>query len=99
MEIKNAKITGTMLGYEDHGILTCMIDLDYGGSGQGFGGYQLSDGHDLHRHITQILKTVGVEKWEDLKGKYVRVVAEHSKVHRIGNLLEEKWFDPKSTTL
>ncbi|WP_423258771.1 hypothetical protein, partial [Escherichia coli] len=38
-EVKNAVITGTMLGVEDHGILSCMIYLDYGGAGQGFGGY------------------------------------------------------------
>ena len=40
-EIKNAIITGTYLGIEDHGILTFWLYLDYGGSGQGFGGYQL----------------------------------------------------------
>lgn len=41
VETKNAKITGTMLGIEDHGILTAMLYLDYGGTAQGFGGYQL----------------------------------------------------------
>lgn len=30
---------------EDHGILTCQIMLDFGGSGQGYGGYSL-DGPD-----------------------------------------------------
>ncbi len=39
MEIKNAKIEKTTLGFEDHGIMTLFIYLDYGGSGQGFGGY------------------------------------------------------------
>ena len=42
-EIKNAIITGTYLGIEDHGILTFWLYLDYGGSGQGFGGYQLDN--------------------------------------------------------
>ena len=38
-EIRNAVIQSTMLGYEDHGILTCFLHLDYSGAGQGFGGY------------------------------------------------------------
>lgn len=42
-EIKNASIISTMLGWEDHGILTCWISLDYGGGGQGFGGYGLDE--------------------------------------------------------
>ena len=33
----NAKITSTHLGQEDHGIFTAWLQLDYGGSGQGFG--------------------------------------------------------------
>ena len=43
-EVKNAKISSTMLGIEDHGICYYMIHLNYtggGGSGQGFGGYAL----------------------------------------------------------
>jgi len=45
MEVKNAVITGTNLGvqYTDHGILSFYIFLDYGGSGQGFGGLVLDD--------------------------------------------------------
>lgn len=97
MEIKNAKIDSTMLGYEGHGILTVEITLDYGGSMQGFGGYQLSDPHDFHRWITELIKVVGVELWENLKGKYIRVECEsgwNGKIIRIGNLLEDKWFKP-----
>ena len=33
MEIKNAKIESTMLGTEDHGIMTCYLYLDYGDKG------------------------------------------------------------------
>ena len=105
MEIKNAKIESTMLGFEDHGIFTYCLQLDYGGSGQGFGTYMLDakDPADPKtvphnygiRHIRQILGVVGVEKWEDLPGKYIRVEAEHDGIRRIGNILEDKWFDPK----
>ena len=37
----NAMIRSVALEYEDHGILTCWLHLDYGGSCQGFGGYSL----------------------------------------------------------
>lgn len=44
-EVRNAVITGTKLGvhHTDHGILSFYITLDYGGSGQGFGGWCLDD--------------------------------------------------------
>lgn len=45
MDVKNATIEGTNLGvqYTDHGILSFRIFLNYGGSGQGFGGIVLDD--------------------------------------------------------
>lgn len=94
MEIRNAKIESTMLGFEDHGIFTYMIHLNYGGSGQGFGGYVLGGDYGTNT-IKKILEVVGVDKWEDLIEKHVRVEAEFNKIHRIGNILEDEWFDPK----
>jgi hypothetical protein len=107
MEIKNAIIESTMLGIEDHGIFTFWLYLKYDGSGQGAGGHALDDaiknyeGKFLCRIgtaggmsiIMEILKVVGVEKWEDLKGKIIRVKAESSKVHAIGNVIKENWLD------
>lgn len=103
METKNAVIKSTMLGYEDHGLLTFSLHLDYGGSGQCAGGYRL-DGYDKEKEETiytatgleilaQIIKIVGVSKWEDLKEKHIRVKASNDKVHSIGHLLEDKWLD------
>lgn len=111
IELMNAKISGTMLGYEDHGILTCSIGLDYGNGGQSFGGYAL-DGHIKGAQsssrinsrygsaygmefIRRILAVLEVDKWELLKGTSVRVYAEHCKVHKIGHFLKDQWFDPK----
>ena len=37
--VKNARITKAQITKADHGILTVWVTLDYGGSGQGFGGY------------------------------------------------------------
>jgi hypothetical protein len=98
----NAKISGTMLGVEDHGILTCMVHLDYGGAGQGFGGYAFDEWDEKKKErfgvsfgmeaIRRILDVTGVTRWEDLPGTHVRAVAEHMKVHKIGHILEDKWF-------
>ena len=91
---KNAKIVSTMLGFEDHGIMTCYLYLDYDGSGQGFGGYALGGEFGIE-FIKKILKTLEVDKWEDLAGTHCRAEAGHDKVHRIGHILKDQWFDPK----
>lgn len=106
-EIKNAKIESTMLGIEDHGIMTFMLYLDYGGSGQGAGGHCLDkplkkkNGEFIKRVgtglgmelIMKVIEVVGVDKWEDLKGKHIRVKAERSGVTAIGNFLGDEWLD------
>jgi len=106
IEIKNAIITSTMLGIEDHGVFSFSLGLDYGGGGQGAGGYCLDEpikhkgkfqkrqgtaiGTEL---IAEILRVVGVMKWEDLKGKHIRVKASHFKVYAIGHILKDDWLD------
>lgn len=94
-EIKNAKIHSTFLGYEERGILTCFIRLDYGSMSQSFGGYNLEYfGVDM---ISKILKVVQVESWEELRGKHVRVYIDNSKtIRRIGNILEDIWYSPEN---
>jgi len=96
IEKKNAKIVGTMLGREDHGIFTFMIDLRYdGGSGQGAGGICLGDkvGSICGPMIARILDVVGVMTWEELSGQPIRVKAEQMKVHAIGHYLDDKWIN------
>lgn len=105
MEIRNAKITSTMLGREDHGILTFMVFVEFGCSGCGIGGYAIDQydrgtgkrvfsGNGLEA-ISKILETVGVDKWEDLPNKYIRVKDNGwgSTIDEIGSLMEEKWFN------
>lgn len=41
------RVKSVFLGIEDHGILTFMVMLDFGGSGQGFGTYTL----DTYDHV------------------------------------------------
>lgn len=103
-EILNAKIISTFLGYEDHGRFVYRIIVDYGSTQQGLGDYVLdtfigsrgkcvgsSMGMDKLMDIT---KTVGVDSWENLKGKHIRVEREDHLIKRIGNILMDKWFDP-----
>lgn len=106
LTIKNAEISGTMLGREDHGIFTYMIQLDYGdSSGQGFGGYVL-DGYDETTSgrngtvfgceaIFKLLDILEVVSWEQLKGTPCRVQSDFSHIHRIGNFKKDKWLDLK----
>lgn len=84
--IQNARITSTTLGVNDHGIMDAWLMLDYGGSGQGFGGYALDeplkrDGKFVRRagtsfglqFIMDLLATLEVESWEKLPGTVLRV--------------------------
>lgn len=45
--------------------------------------------------ISKILDVVGVTKWEDLPEKYIRFEDNGwgSTVTKIGNIIEDKWFD------
>jgi hypothetical protein len=106
MEIKNAKITSTMFGREDHGIMTFMIFVEFDGCrGCGIGGYALDQYDRVTKTrvyspksmevISKILEVVGVDSWEDLKGKYIRIKDNGwgSTIDEIGNLMENKWFN------
>lgn len=48
--------------------------------------------------IMMIMNVVGVEKWESLKGKYVRVATKGwgDSIKIIGNIVEDRWFDYES---
>lgn len=107
MEIKNAKISSTMLGREDHGIMTFIIYIDACDFSCGVGGYCLDEFNPATQTrvfraesmevISKILEVVGVDKWEDLPGKYIRFEYNGfgSNVTKIGNIIEEKWIDFK----
>ena len=102
-KIKNAKIKSVSIFYGDHGILTSFVDLDYGGSGQGLGGYDLGANFDtkpekatvhLGAWVGGILRTLEVDRWEKLPGVACRIKASHNKVEAIGHLLKDRWFYP-----
>jgi hypothetical protein len=106
-EIKNAVITDYSLGYQDHGIFTMYITVNYGGGAyQGFGGYALDEYvKSLDKRIgtkggmnfmIEVMECVGVDDIKKLIGKHVRVDAESTKIHGIGNILKDIWFYPES---
>ena len=106
--IENAKITAVDLSMEDHGCLTLKLVLEGGGWGCVYGGYALGHGYldadDFEgsaagmESIMRIMDVVGVEKFNDMRGKYIRVCMKNlsEQIKIIGNIIKEKWFDAES---
>jgi len=103
MEIRNAVIEDVKITNDDHGVLSAWVFLDYGGSGQGFGGYALYLPKSYRHHelksiaghfIWRVMEVAGVSEWSQLPGKTVRVKHEYSMVHAIGHIVKDDWFCP-----
>ena len=108
--IENALITNVDLSMADHGCLTLAMTLEGGGWGVVYGGYCLGKGYlgaddDFFdgsaagmEYLIRIMDTVGVEKFQDLKGKYIRIATKRwcDSVKIIGNIINDKWFDPET---
>lgn len=101
-KIENARITKTKLG-EEHGCLTADIIVEGDSWGCAFGGYCLDHwcagvgehtSTDGYGAIIELMKTLEVESWEELKGQYVRVESEGwgGRILKIGHLMKDKWF-------
>ena len=104
-EIRNAVIESAEITFADRGVLDCWLTLDYGGAGQGFGGYALYlpksfEHHSIMsvagHHLFRIMEIAGVEKWSQLKGKTIRVEGTWGKIERIGHIVKDDWYCPSA---
>lgn len=110
MEIENAKITNVSLTMADYCSLVFEITVEGAGWACNIGGYKMASGMLNGKPenfkaetgnglvaMMRIMDVVGVERWEDLEGKYCRVKTEGlgGTIHCIGNILKDKWFDIK----
>lgn len=96
IETRNAVIESTMLGIEDHGIMTCVLHLNFDGWSQGFGTHDLAPPAYGVAYLRRILETVGVDTWEQLRGKVIRARTDYGKIHAIGNVIKDVWFAPET---
>ena len=106
METLNARIKETKLGFIGNDILTFDLILDIqDGGGVIVGGWGMTQ-YDVGKQkivgtaygtsiIMRILQVVGVDTWEELKGKYIRIKDCHlgDRVKAIGNIMNDDWID------
>ena len=100
MEKEIAKVDSTFLGWEDHGIFTSMIHLDYGNGAQGAGGYSLDQYNETIKRrigtaygmefIIRTMKAFGVREWDKIQGKTIFALKENGMVVGFEPLPTEK---------
>ena len=104
-KIENAKITSVTLSMADHGCLVFGLVLEGEYGGVIFGGWSIGHGYlgaDVFEGspkgiecLMRIMDTIGVDRWEDLKGQYCRAKFKDQRVYAIGNIIKDKWFEPE----
>lgn len=103
IEVRNAVIKSASITSDDHGLLSAWLILDYGGSGQGFGGYALYLPKSFKHHelksvaghfIWRVLEIADATEWSELVGKTIRVRGDRGGVEAIGHIVKDDWFCP-----
>lgn len=103
--IENAQIKSVDLS-NNGGIFSLAMALEGNGWGVVYGGRvigkscnnEITGSENGIEYILRIMDVVGVSRFNDMKGKYVRVALKGwgDNVEIIGNIIENKWFDQKS---
>ena len=108
--IKNAIIEGAKIHDSDRGLLTVDLTLNYGGSGQMFGGYALYlpksySHHEMKSYaghfIWRCMEIAGVNSWDKIIGKAIRVETDSEnkfdgRIIGIGHITKNDWFYPST---
>lgn len=109
-KIENARITSVNLSMADRGCMCLEMTLEGAGWGTCYGGFVLGKGYvgcDEEffsgsaagmEYIIRIMDVLECERFNDMKGKYVRVATMGwgYRVHIIGNVIKDHWFDQDS---
>ena len=104
LKLCNAVIKNAVISNDIHGILTVWLNLDYGGAGQGFGGYTLYLPKGFKHHtlessaghfIWRVMEIAEVSTWSELPGKTIRVRSNLGGVWEIGHIIKDNWFCPE----
>ncbi len=107
--IENGKIECVDISMADHGCVTLRLPVQGQGCGFVYGGYCLGHGYLGATHfdssprgieyISRIMDTIGVSRFQDMKGKYLRYAYQgvgSPVIKIIGNIIDDKWFDAES---
>ena len=104
-KIENVQISRVDLSMADYCVLTLEMPIVgngwgcvYGGRviGQGYLGAKEFKGTPMGiEYIMRIMDIVGVEKFNEMSGKYIRVARTGwgDPIKIIGNLIKDRWFD------
>lgn len=103
LKLVNGQIDSVSLSIADHDVLTGWLHISFSDGGCGFGGYclgslasPLSSRNYAASFIIRCCETLGVETWEDLKGKPLRCL--HAgiggSIVAIGHFMKDQWFCP-----
>ena len=104
LEVKNAVIERASLTTENDGILTAFLNLDCGKTSPIFYRYGLYLPKSFTCHslksfaghfIFRVMEIAGVENWDELPGKTIRVRHNDGAIWEIGHIINDDWFCPE----